>query len=269
MRTALISILIALTFGFAGRVPDKNFDDEGNTYRAIKNRAFRVGEKATYLVHYGIIDAGFATLEIKKTDMKMNGRELLHLVGTGRSQGMVDFFFHVEDRYESYVDRDGLFPWLFIRNINEGGYKCQQTYKFFQNKHKVETQKGKTHDVPSAVQDMLSAAFYARTLDIGSFRKDQVINVPSFVDDATYNLKIRYKGVEVIDTKSGKYRCAKFNPVVQTGRLFKREDDMDVWITDDENKIPVLCRASILVGSIKVELVDYEGLANPVAHLGK
>jgi hypothetical protein len=56
-------------------------------------------------------------------------------------------------------------------------------------------------------------------------------------------------------------------PVVQEGRIFEEEEDMIVWITDDKNKIPVLAQAKVLVGSIKMELVEYQNLSNPIAKI--
>ncbi len=265
MKALYAFVLLSLVFGFVDRVPDQNYDDFGNKYRNVKNQAFKAGEKTKYLVHYGFIDAGFADLEIKESPRQIHGRDMYHIIGKGESQGMVDFFFHVEDKYESYVDKDGIFPWLFVRDINEGGYEIHQTYKFYQNKQKVETQKGKTHEVPPAVQDMLSSAFYARTMDLHNLKKGEIVTVKSFVDDENFDLKIRYAGTETIKIKSGKYKCYKFHPVIQEGRVFKTEDDMHVWISADQNKLPILCKADILVGSIKVELVEYEGLANRLA----
>ena len=65
--------------------------------------------------------------------------------------------------------------------------------------------------------------------------------------------------------RSGKYRCLKFQPVVQEGRVFKGNDDLNVCITDDGNRIPVLAQAKVIVGSIKMELSGYEGLVHPIA----
>lgn len=245
----------------------KKEDNDVHPFREINHHAFKAGETAKYLVHYGIIDAGYAELEVRKSERKFQGRDMLHVIGRGKSQGMVDFFFHVDDTYESYIDEKGVFPWLFIRDISEGGYEVKQTYKFYQNKKKVETQKGKTHDVPFAVQDMFSAAFYARTLNLKNLKVGDIVTVPSFVDEENFDLKIRYGGTEVIKIKSGKYRCMKFNPVIQEGRIFNTAEDLMVWISDDENKLPILCQAKILVGSVKVEIVDYSGLSNPLAKI--
>ena len=265
MRVLTVISLLILFFTGTGTSPDHFNIIEGEDLRMVNNKAFAAGEKAEYLVHYGIIDAGYAHLEINHAARTMNGREMYQIVGTGKSEGLVDFFFPVKDRYETYIDKEGIFPWLFIRDINEGGYTCKQTYKFYQDKQKVETQKGQTHDVPPSVQDMFSAAFYARTMDLRNLKKGDIVTVKSFVDDENFDLMIRYGGRDVVKTKVGKIRCMKFNPVIQEGRIFNTAEDLEVWISDDENKLPILCKAKILVGAVKVEITEYEGLSNTLA----
>ena len=240
-----------------------------NDYRTVNHEAFKVGEKTVYLVRYGIIDAGIASLEIKKSTVKIKGRDVLHVVGIGKTRGITDFFFPVNDRYETFIDKESVFPWLFKRDVNEGGYKIKQTYKFYQNKNIVETQKGVEHKVPSNIQDMISAAFYMRTMDLKNIQKGDTFNIKSFVDDEIFDLRVQYTGTEVIRIKSGRYRCMKFNPIIQVGRIFHTAEDLEVWVSDDENKIPVLCKAKILIGSVKVELIDYRGLSNPLAKIEK
>lgn len=85
------------------------------------------------------------------------------------------------------------------------------------------------------------------------------------MDNKEWTLRMRYVGKETIKVRNGKYRCLKFQPVVQEGRVFKTNDDLNVWIADDANHVPVLAQAKVLVGSIKMELSGYEGLANPIA----
>lgn len=235
--------------------------------RSIDHNAFQVGEKLEFKLAYGIINAGVAIIEVRETTMTVQDRKLLHIVGTGKSVGGFDWFFKVRDRYETYIDEDGVFPWLFIRRINEGGYKKAQDYKFFQNKGYVVNQKKETYEIPHGVQDMLSSFYYARTIDFSNIKKGDTFEFDSFVDEEIYPLKVRFSGYENIDIKKGKFRCMVFNPVVQEGRVFKTDDDLMVYISADENKIPVLVKAKVLVGSIRMELTDYENLANPIAKL--
>lgn len=234
----------------------------------VNNTAFQVGEKLTYRLHYGVVDAAVATLKVESTGRTIKGRELLHVVGEGKSISAFDWFFKVRDRYESYIDKDGVFPWVFIRRVNEGGYKIEQDYTFYQHKNAVKTDKGNV-TVPDNVQDMISSFYYARTLDFTNAKLGDVFSINTFVDGETFPLQIKFMGRETIKIRDGKYKCLKFRPVVQKGRIFKKEEDLNVWISDDANKVPVLAKAKILFGSIKMELTGHEGLASPIAKLQK
>lgn len=236
-----------------------------NELREVEQTAFKVGEQLKYVVHYGWVDAGEAILTVKDSPYDFGDREAYHVVGTGTSLGAFDWFFKVRDRYETYIDKEGLFPHRFVRNCDEGGYKINQDYTFNPEKSAVATEKGDTVLTPLFVQDMISSFYYARTLDYSDVKKGDVFTVETIVDGEIFPLQIKYVGKEKINLRAGKFRCMKFVPVVQEGRIFKDESDLNVWITDDENKIPILVKSKILVGSIKMEVTEWKGLANPIA----
>jgi hypothetical protein len=227
--------------------------------------AFKLGEKLEYKLHYGIMNAGIAKLEVKPEIKNANGRDIIHVVGDGYSTGSFDWFFKVRDRYETYLDKDALVPWLFVRRVREGGYKLDQNYKFNQFTKKVDNGEGASFDIKENTHDMISAFYAARNLDFTNAKANDVFSVNSFVDDENFTVKIRYIGKEIITIGLGKFSCLKFRPLVQRGRVFKQEDDLNVWITDDKNHIPLRAQAKILVGSIKMDLIKYENLANPIS----
>ncbi|MFT6167702.1 MAG: hypothetical protein ACJAV5_001626 [Vicingaceae bacterium] len=268
----LFSILFFFTFSVVARAqPEEKQKGEASNeepfeFRKVENKAFKDGEFLKYKLAYGIMNAGEATLEVKKVKKKIQDREILHIVGRGYSVSAFDWFFKVRDKYETYLDEEGIFPWLFVRRIEEGGYKKEQDYKFFQSEEKVEyVQKKEEYKVPNGVQDMISSFYYARTIDFSNAKKNQVYEFESFVDGELYPIKIKYVGIKTIRVDAGKFECMVFHPVVQEGRVFKNDDDLTVYITNDENKIPILARAKILVGSVRMELIDYKNLANPMA----
>lgn len=246
--------------------PD-TLSDQG--YRSIKNTAFKAGEELKFRIHYGFMDAGEAVLKVEESKFDFNGRKALHIVGTGESLGGFDWFFKVRDRYETYVDKEGLFPYRFIRNINEGGYKIHQDYTFMPTKRAVKTQRNdktpKNYKTPAFVQDMMSAFFYARTFDYTDAKKGDIFTVETIIDGEIFPLQIKYLETEVVKIRAGKFRCMKFVPILQEGRVFEDEDDLNIWITDDENKIPVLVKSELLIGSIKMEMTEWKGLANPLS----
>lgn len=228
----------------------------------IKNDAFRRGEKLTYRIHYGFIDAAIATLEITEENKQFGDRNTMHIVGIGRSKGSFDFFFKIRDRYETYLDEEALLPWFFGRRVDEGGYKISQDYIFNHQQKKVNAN-GKILDIWHNTQDMLSGFYYARTMNLSAAKENELFTVPTIVDGEMYNLQIKFKGKETIKCPWGKIRCLKFVPVLQKGRIFKREEDMVVWLSDDANHIPIRAKADILFGSLKMDLIQYHNIMSP------
>ena len=269
-KIVLFLFAVGLIFNnlLAISVPVNPEDGElGRSFRDLKQTAFRPGEKLRYRLTYGIFDAGEAVLSVSESDKMVGGRKLWNVKGIGRTISAFEWFYKVYDRYESYIDAQGMFPWMFVRRVNEGGYKIDQDYTFYQHKNKVDNGAGKDFATPEMVQDMISAFYYARTLDFSKAKVGDKFKIDIFMDDEIYPTEIKYIGKEVIHIRKGKFRCFKFVPVVQEGRVFNSEDDLTVWITDDANKIPVLAKANIKVGSIKMHLVEWDGIANPMAKL--
>ena len=229
------------------------------------NNAFKAGEILSYKLHYGIIDAGVAILEVKPDMIDVSGRQVFHVVGNGYSKGTFDWFFKVRDRYETFIDKDALLPWMFIRRVNEGGVIINQDYTFNHYTNKVDVGAGEKVDVPEGTQDMISAFYSARNLDLSKAKEGDVFTINSIVDKEIWPLKIRYVGKDVIKTELGKFKCLKFRPIVQKGRIFKREDDLNVWISDDENHVPLRAQAKLLIGSVKLDITSAKNLANSTA----
>ena len=261
--------LLALGAVFTSHANELEEGDSKNDFKVVENKAFKPGEKLVYRLSYGIFDAGEAVLTVDESEKEVRGRKLWRVRGIGKTISAFEWFYKVNDRYESYMDAEGLFPWLFVRRVDEGGHKIEQDYTFFQHQNKVDNGAGKKFDVPNMVQDMISSFYFARTLDYDKAKVGDEFLVNIFLDDELFPTKIKYKGKEVIKTRTGKYRCHKFAPVVQEGRVFGSEDDLTVWITDDGNKIPIMAKANLKVGSMKMHLVEWTGLSNPMSKVDK
>jgi len=264
------SLILLTVFGFTNanafsqNPTDKKGDEKKSILRTVKHSAFKAGEKLTYRLHYGIIDAGEATLEVKKTSKTVKGRELLHVVGKGRTLGAFNWVFKVRDRYESYIDAEGIFPWMFIRRVNEGGFKINQDYVFKQDKKQVKTQDKKTFETPFGIQDMLSSFYYTRTLDFSKAKINDEYSMNMFIDNEVFPFKIKYLGTETVKTRKGKFDCIKLRPIMMKGRVWESEESMTIWVSNDENKIPILLETEIAVGTIKATLTKWEGLVKPI-----
>lgn len=233
---------------------------EAPSYRKVTNTAFKRGEELVYRIHYGAVNAGVATMTVDNDNKLINGRPTLHVIGTGTTKGAFDWMFKVRDRYESYMDEEALMPWLFIRRVDEGGFKINQNQSYDHHLGKVNSN-GKSMTVPKYIQDMLSAFYYARTIDFSKAKKGDTYAVQTFVDDEVWDLKIKFLGKEVVNSDIGKINCLKFCPVVQKGRVFKKEEDLTLWISDDANHVPVRAQGEILIGSVKMDLIKTTNLA--------
>jgi hypothetical protein len=230
----------------------------------ITNRSFKDGERIVYKVYYNMgfvwVGAGYAVFTTKLTDMA--GRKAFHIVGDGKTLKSYDWFFKVRDVYESYIDTATMQPLKFIRNVDEGGYKIYNNVTFDHRNGKATSTNG-TFITPKCVQDVLSTIYYARSIDYNKYKPGDKIPFSMFLDDKVYNLFIRYLGKERITTKYGKFNAIKIAPLLIEGTMFDGGEKMTVWVSDDENHIPVRVDSPILVGSIKVDLVGYSQLRNP------
>lgn len=261
MKRIIISLLaICVVPVWAGKGAQLSQSlQEKDDLRKVPVKAFKRGEMLQYRLHYGLINAGEAVLTVENENKVIGGRNTMHVVGKGYSRGSFDWFFKVRDRYESYIDEEAMAPWIFLRQVDEGGFKINQKQVFDHRAGRVSSN-GKLLNVPNYIQDMISAFYYARNMDFSNAKPGDVFEIPCFMDDEIWPLKIKYIGKETIKSDVGRIRCLKFRPVVQTGRVFKSEEDLNAWISDDAMHVPIRAEANILVGSIKMDLLSYSGL---------
>lgn len=232
-----------------------------------KHKSFDAGEWFKFRIHYGMFTASYATLEVK--DEVLNGVPVNHIVGIGKSSGILSLFFKVEDYYETYIDKHEVKPYRFVRKINEGGYTKNIQINFdHQKKEAIVLDKKKSTKkkfvTKSNIQDMMSSFYFLRNnIDVSSLKKGDEQKVNMFFDNENYQFRLKYLGKETIKTKVGKISCLKFRPYVQADRVFKKEESMTVWISNDDNRMPVKIKADILVGSIQADLEAFKGLKHP------
>lgn len=238
---------------------------------AQTNKVFDTNEYFKFRIGYGILNAGVATLTL--SDTVVNGTPLYHAKGFGYTTGAAKFFFRVEDDYQSYFEKKEVKPHRFIRKIDEGGYTKNQE-GFFNYKNNTvlvkdyEKKKEDTYPIHREVQDIVSSFYYLRKHPrINSLKTGESIEIDMFFDGEIFTFKLKYLGNEKLKTKFGTLETMKFQPYVQAGRVFKAKESLTVWVTADENKVPIRIRASLLVGSLKAELEDYKGLTSPLKKL--
>jgi hypothetical protein len=226
-------------------------------------RPFKPGEKLTYTVKFGPIIGGTASLVLKQ--VTYNNIPVYHSRAEGRTVGVTEKLYSVKDVFESYFDTQTGLPHKLVRDVKEGNYKKHEEAFFDRNKNTAYSLRLDTIiKVPPDILDMVSLLYFIRTLDWDYIKPGDVIKTITYFDDEIYPFEIRYKGQEEIKTKFGKIRCHRFDPVVEPGRMFDSEDDMQIWLSDDKNVIPVKVRFDLLVGSLRIELDEYSNLKYPL-----
>jgi hypothetical protein len=233
--------------------------DASPEIRHIDNNAFGVGEKLTFDISYGFVHAGEAIMEIP--DFKyVNGRKTFETFITAASYASFDWIFKVRDRYATYMDVEGVFPWRFEQHVREGSYSRDFDANFDPEEKTAETSDGKKYSAPAYVHDIVSAFYFVRTMNLTSYHKGDKINLQNFYEDKTHPLTVMVLGHQQITVDAGTFNCVVVEPLVVEGGLFKNEGSIKVWLTDDGNHIPVKMSSKVIVGSIDAKLTKFEGV---------
>ncbi len=256
MKTTLLSLIALLTLS-VGFSP---------AYDTAPQQAYSNGEWFKFRIHYGVFNASYATLAVE--DKRLNGKKVFHLKGSGKSTGLMHLFFEVDDRYESYVDQQTGAPYRFIRDIDEGGH-TKDIQIDFDHAAKIATINNKKHkeitkmSIKPGTQDMISSFYHLRNIvDVNNITPGDEFILPMFFDNENYDFKMKFIEREVVNTKFGKIKALKFRPYVQSGRVFKEEESLTVWISDDNNKMPLKIQAKLAVGSLTADLDAFKGLSH-------
>ncbi|MDB5191962.1 MAG: ATP-dependent exoDNAse [Segetibacter sp.] len=257
-RSILIILLLSLSVKLTA----------GDNFCGIRNTTFQNGENISFVVFYSAlgvyVNAGSASFSANVE--RFNNKTVYHVKGVGQTNSKYDWIFKVRDSYETYFDTATLQPYKFIRNITEGGYKKYENVTFNQSANTAITTNG-VFKVPNCIQDVLSSIYYARNIDFNRYKEGDKIPFSMFLDNEVYNLYIRYLGKEVVKTRYGKFNTFKFRPLLVKGTIFEGGEKMNVWVTNDQNRVPVRIESPIVVGSVKVDLMGYKNLRYPLTSL--
>ncbi len=256
MRKKISSLLIIVFVGL-------QLFSQINVDSITQNSAYKPGERLIYSLKYGTIKGGEASLTI---NIIPSGDDFYYYVKADAvTTGFAANLGKIYDVYESYFEISTGYPVKAVRNIREAGYTRYNELFFFRDSNFVYSINSGKHWIPKNTLDILSAFYYARRhLFNRNFKKGQTINLTTFFDEHLFPVKIKYKKTETIKTKFGKIECLKFVPVLEKNNPFKKEDDMQIWFSNDGNYIPVRIKMKSKIGAFKAVLTGYENLKNPL-----
>jgi|SRR5690554_337297 len=213
-------------------------------------------EKINFNLKFGFIKGGEAELII--TDTIFNNKRAKHYYLMGRTTGLPDKLFAVNDVYETTVDYQTRLPLKSIRNIKEGRYQWYNETLYYQDTDSIYSQKSGGRSVPENLLDIVSVFFYF----INHYLTDDVqqgleVTMPTYHADDISDVTVKYLGDQTIETDIGKVECYKLAPVVDKGKVLKRSDGL-VFYVSKNSKLPILLEFDMRVGALRAEVQSYE-----------
>lgn len=235
--------------------------------RTIVHNSFGTGEHIEYRVHYGIFNAAEAIVDVDDKLQSVNNRPCYRVDVWGKTTGAFDLITRVRDNWRSFIDTTAILPQKFYQKKQEGNYRKEEQYLFDHQDNTVRSAELNEPNaekyemkVPDNVQDVVSGYYFLRTIDFNRYRAGDVISVKAFFDRQIYDMKMVFKGKEVLKTKFGKINVVKIKPIVPPNKFFDGDEPISIWVTDDQNKVPVKVEIDLAIGSLDVDLRSYSGL---------
>ncbi len=240
-----------------------------------RNTAFRGGEEVVYNAYYnwGFIWVNAGTVTFSVEDTVYNNDPAYFISAYGRTYKSYDFLYKVRDSFEVFVDTLSLRPFEYDRVNIEGSSFSHHHYIFDSKDSVIHTSISKDHKPfkdsllrwKDCSFDLLSMVYKARNIDFDRYLPGDRIPIRMIVDGKIYDLYVTYKGRDTIKNREGrKFRCFVFSPLLVEGTIFTSGEGMTVWVTDDKNRIPIVVKAKILIGSVKAMFVSAKGLRHPM-----
>jgi len=235
-------------------------------------RAYQANEVLEYRVHYGLITAGEAKMEVHAQHYLVNNKVCHKITITGKTSGSFDLVMTIRDTWGTYIDTATLVPQKNYRDIREGNYRLKENVALDYNTkqasvlHEYKDGRKETKDyvIPGGVQDLVSGSYFLRNINYGNLKIGDTIKVVAFFEEKVYCLQVQYKGKEKIHTKFGKINAIKLQPIMPNNETFNGGSSIRVWISDDYNKVPLKIEADMFVGAVAIDLKSYKGLKHSI-----
>ena len=238
--------------------------------------AFAHGEEATFTLHYewGMLDSDVGSATVRLDSITFNGEKAYRCTMHGRTTRMYDFFFKVREDFQAWFTRDGIRPLKFYRHSQEGDYEAKNSYVYDWNAAEpvimadLYTSKvgASVKDIPltPCTFDLPTLFYYARNMDFDVIEPGKKHPMTFAIDDEVFNVYFILHGRETVKVPGiGMVRTIKFGAKLLEGEVFKGEADMTIWVSDDNNRLPVLFEAPLLVGTAKGRMTSYKNIKYP------
>jgi hypothetical protein len=214
-------------------------------------------EEMEYILRFGFLKGGKANIVVQRE--RLNKKQTIHYHVKGRTTGLVDKIYEVNDVFECWVDPATYLPMKSVRTVKEQNYRFYDEVIYDQVNDSIFSLKSGRKKVPDNVNDMISMFFYIRQhLYFEALLAGEKVEIPVYHGGKMYNIRLRYKGIETIDTKIGRKQCYIVSPTVPDGKIMKDADEIKIYITKDSNRLPIYAEFELIVGALKCELETYK-----------
>lgn len=245
-----------------------------STFSIAQNNTIAAGEKLVYTASYNMsgILTDIAQVSMETSEVKTSKNTLLRLKCTAATYKKWDNFFKIRDLYESYVHPKTLVPYLYKRDISEGGYYKFMQYKYNHKSQLVKSLKrkrrkdGSTWDenlsvkIGASTKDLVSTLYNIRNLDIDKAKPGDSQDFTVLFDNIETVITVKYVSKETISTNIGRKECFKLAISIKGNDILQGNNANLIWLTADGNKIPVYAKFKIPVGNGELKIVSATGL---------
>lgn len=240
---------------------------------------YHAGERLIYRVSYKakmFPNTEVGSVEVTTEAATYDGRPHYKVRGVARTLPTYRWFFNLEDTYIVHVDSATLRPTCFVSDLHEGSsYTFESRYDYdwadsvartrWSSRKRPERQK--TIALTAESMDAISLFFRMRTAEADSFREGEPAVLQMVLQDTVRPISYRFLGRETKKIRNmGRFRTLKFDCQLGTSEGFSFQDGtvFTIWISDDENKIPLYLESPVKVGSIQAYISGCEGLKYPM-----
>ena len=222
----------------------------------VKNRILKHSKETfVYEISWGPFKAGYVILS---TDY-IPGNNTIRLGAKALSNNFVSTFYRMRDYIISTICADGLYPVVFEQHLREGRkFESDQWMLYDHPAGKLHIQgrkKFKEVDAPQFTNDYLSALYQVRNM---MMKVGDKFSIDIYIHSKVHPLSFRCLEKKEISVDAGTFNCILVEPkLVGEGKAFNKKDKLQVWLSDDELRMPVLIKSKIKFGSIPGKLIHY------------
>jgi hypothetical protein len=237
---------------------------------AQENNALIAGEYLKYRIHLGIINAAEATIKSSPNTSYIGEQTVRKVEIEGKTTGVLELFSPLRDYWSAQIDTQSLLPIKTEMRKKEGRYRKEETVLYQMDKGFAKITSPQNKPVVSSIAgpkdllDLISAYYFLRSKPVSEKKAGSRWSAQVLVDSKIYELVLVVRSKDQIETEAGKMSSIKSNILLPKNNLFKEEDAIRLWISDDDYQVPLKVQVNLKIGFLTIDLIDYRIQGKPI-----